>query len=173
MIVLNYLSETKNRGEEKNLFVIMRSFRSDLADSLIHKVHLASMIDYSRSFAQDAGGRKRNHWMKYDLSNTLALLEKHSSVLIPALGAEFVNLSETDKKKLGIQNGVRIQKIYEGLVKRAKIKEGFVVTRIGQNRITSVEDLSNALNNKKGGIMLQGVYPNDNEVYYYAFGLDG
>ncbi len=106
-------------------------------------------------------------------NNTLAVLEKHSSVLIPALGAEFVNISEADKKELGVQNGVRIHKIHEGLVKQAKIKEGFVVTHMGQNRISSVEDLSNALNNKKGGIMLEGVYPNDNEVYYYDFGLDG
>jgi serine protease Do len=106
-------------------------------------------------------------------NNTTAILEKNAPVMITSLGAEFADISEGDKKELGIENGVRIRKIHDGLIQRAEIKEGFVITRLGQRQIKNVADLANALNNRKGGIMLEGVYPNDNEVHYYAFGLDG
>jgi hypothetical protein len=45
-----------------------------------------------------------------------------------------------------------------------------VITQIDKKPITSVKDIENALSRKKGGVLIEGVYPNRNRAYY-GFGL--
>ena len=51
------------------------------------------------------------------------------------------------------------------------MREGFIITHIDGKRINDIEDVAAVLENKKGGVMLEGVYE-DGSKYYYAFGLD-
>ncbi|MCC6837843.1 MAG: deoxyribonuclease HsdR, partial [Bacteroidia bacterium] len=74
------------------------------------------------------------------------------------------------KKKLGIENGLKISKLSAGKLLSAGIKEGFIITGVDKKKISSVEDIKSALENKKGGVLIEGVYPNGMRAYY-GFGL--
>lgn len=87
-----------------------------------------------------------------------------------ALGASFEPVSKEDMKRLNIENGLRISKLNGGKLRSAGIHEGFIITAIDKKKISSVTDLQSALENKKGGVLIEGVYPNGMRAYY-GFGL--
>ena len=87
-----------------------------------------------------------------------------------SFGATFKSLSIDQKDKLGLESGVQITEIRSGKLKSAGIREGFIVTRIDKRKINSAEELVAALENKKGGILLEGIYPNGAKAYY-GFGI--
>ncbi|MBN8697140.1 MAG: Do family serine endopeptidase [Bacteroidetes bacterium] len=98
------------------------------------------------------------------------VVEKPKIEVVSALGATFEDVNDADKKKLGIENGLRISKLSAGKLLSAGIKEGFIITGVDKKKISSVEDIKSALENKKGGVLIEGVYPNGMRAYY-GFGL--
>ena len=86
------------------------------------------------------------------------------------LGAEFTQPTENEAEKLGINSGVKISKLGPGKLRMAGIKEGFIITKIDNQKITSPEELQAALESKKGGILIEGIYPNGLRAYY-GFGM--
>jgi len=91
--------------------------------------------------------------------------------LIAELGASFVPTSQEELSKLKIKNGVKVVSLSQGKLARAGIKEGFIIVKINNNQINTVEDIRSVLAKiKKGGVYIEGVYP-DGIVAYYAFGL--
>lgn len=98
------------------------------------------------------------------------VVEKAKIEVVSALGATFEDINDTDKKKLGIENGLKISKLSAGKLLSAGIKEGFIITGVDKKKISSVEDIKSALENKKGGVLIEGVYPNGMRAYY-GFGL--
>ena len=87
-----------------------------------------------------------------------------------ALGASFTEITDNDMNSLGIKNGVKVSKLGTGLLKSAGVKEGFIITVIDKKTIKTIDDVKTAIENKKGGIMIEGVYPNGMRAYY-AFGM--
>ena len=54
---------------------------------------------------------------------------------------------------------------------QAGVKEGFIITKINNTSISTVDDIRNVLSRiGKGGVYIEGVYP-DGLVAYYAFGM--
>ncbi|MBI2967346.1 MAG: Do family serine endopeptidase [Bacteroidetes bacterium] len=89
---------------------------------------------------------------------------------VSVLGAVFEPLQEDDMKRLGIDCGVKIAQLKGGKLLGAGIREGFIITKIDRKKIFSAEDVTAALENKKGGVLIEGVYPNGMKGYY-GFGL--
>ncbi len=98
----------------------------------------------------------------------LAKAEKNEVMSI--LGVTFESLSESDIKKLGLNGGVKITSLGAGKLRSAGIKEGFIITSIDKKKINSLDDVRHALENKEGGVLIEGVYTNGTKAYY-AFGL--
>jgi len=84
-------------------------------------------------------------------------------------GAKFVAVSDRDKEELGIRYGVKITELNNGKFKDAGIKKGFIITQVNKNAISDVEDFKRIIKNSRGGILVEGIYPNG-EVAYYVFG---
>jgi S1-C subfamily serine protease len=61
-------------------------------------------------------------------------------------------------------------KLGAGKLLNSGIKEGFIILSVDKKKITSMDDLRAALENKKGGVLIAGVYPNGLTAYY-GFGL--
>ncbi len=99
-----------------------------------------------------------------------AVVEKPKVEVVSALGATFENINDSDMKKLSIQNGLRIAKLNAGKLLSAGIKEGFIITNVDKKKITNIDDIKTALENKKGGVLIEGIYPNGMRAYY-GFGL--
>lgn len=98
------------------------------------------------------------------------LVTKDTQDAFQLLGGTFEPVSKEDMNKLGITNGLQVTAIDAGKLRGAGIKEGFIITSIDKKKICAKEDLKAALENKKGGVLIEGVYPNGMKAYY-AFGL--
>ena len=98
------------------------------------------------------------------------VVEKAKVEVVSALGATFENITDNDKRKLGIENGLRVNRLGAGKLLSAGIKEGFIITSVDKKKISSVDDIKAALETKKGGVLIEGVYPNGMRAYY-GFGM--
>ncbi len=86
------------------------------------------------------------------------------------LGATFKPVPNELMDKLGIANGIQIAGMSSGKLRNAGIKDGFIITQVDGKPISSEADLIDALANKKGGVLVEGIYPNKTRAYY-GFGL--
>ena len=92
--------------------------------------------------------------------------------LLKNLGIELENLSAGEKETLKIPGGVKVTGITNGIIfRQTNMQEGFIITRVNRIAVNSKEDFIRELKDKKGGILLEGIYPSVPAVYYYAFGL--
>lgn len=98
------------------------------------------------------------------------LLKKEDPALSTFMGATFSEPDQQTMSRLRLINGMQISELNEGALKNAGIKESFIVTKIDQTIIYSMEDIENALSGKSGGVLIEGVYPNGMKAYY-GFGL--
>ncbi len=110
-----------------------------------------------------------NLTLKNKDGNTDMIRAEETSVMT-AMGATFESLSNSEKAKLDIRNGVRVKELEYGKFSRAGIREGFVITKIDKKEIEDVDDIKNSFENKSGGVLIEGVYPNSMRAYY-SFGL--
>lgn len=100
------------------------------------------------------------------------VVKKERIEVLETLGIELQNLNDKELKKFEISGGAKIVKIKPGkLSKFTDIREGYIITKIDGSKVNKVEDVEKILSNKKGGIMLEGIYPGQPGVYYYAFGM--
>lgn len=86
------------------------------------------------------------------------------------LGASFKTISEKQKNDLSLSNGVQIDKLENGKLSSEGLREGFIITHIDNERVLSEEDVISKLEQKKGGVLIEGVYPNGKKSYF-GFGM--
>ncbi|MBX7107371.1 MAG: Do family serine endopeptidase [Chitinophagales bacterium] len=109
--------------------------------------------------------------LKNNEGNT-SYLKKDEASAIAALGAEFQNLSDKELNQLGLTSGVRVSKLMDGkLSANTNMKAGFIITKVDNKPVRTVDELKSILANKKGGVMIEGRYPDYPGQYFYAFGL--
>jgi len=103
------------------------------------------------------------------LKNKLGSFASQKSAAIESLGADFAAVSGEDATKIGIAGGVQVTNIRDGILSsQTNMRPGFVITKIGDQKIKSVDELKEALGNQSANFQIQGVYPGSNEVYYYG-----
>lgn len=86
------------------------------------------------------------------------------------LGANFEILTDSEKQKFGIKNGLKVVKLNEGKLKEAGIKEGYIIIQANRVPINNESDLNKVLEVVNDGLFLTGRYPNG-KVAYYAINL--
>jgi Do/DeqQ family serine protease len=100
------------------------------------------------------------------------LIARDQQDILDILGASFETLDKDKAEQLGIDGGVIVKELNNGILKdQTGIKEGFIITSINNEKVTSVKDLEKALKHQKGGVMLEGIYENYPGVLFYAFGI--
>ncbi|MDH3651396.1 MAG: Do family serine endopeptidase [Saprospiraceae bacterium] len=101
------------------------------------------------------------------------LVSKESKDVLGILGVDLEEVEERTAEKLEIDGGVKVIRLYAGkLEKRTEMREGFIITKIDDKIIRSVDEFVDVLENKSGGVMLEGVYEDIPGTYYYAFGMN-
>ncbi|MEZ4964771.1 MAG: Do family serine endopeptidase [Saprospiraceae bacterium] len=105
--------------------------------------------------------------------NTDVVKKPAESAGLASLGAEFRTLDAQEARRLGIRGGVKITGLTAGkLASQTGVRTGFIITKVNKQPVDNVDALSEILGKATGGVMLEGIYPdNAGEVYYYAFGL--
>lgn len=81
-------------------------------------------------------------------------------------GATFKDLSAQIKKFLSIQEGVQIDKLEEGKWKESGVKEGFIITKVGDEDIKDLDQFQKILDAKTKDFFIMGKYPNGEKEYY-------
>jgi S1-C subfamily serine protease len=87
-----------------------------------------------------------------------------------SLGANFESLPGEELKRLNVTSGVKITGLTTGKLRSAGIRDGFIITHVDKKPVSSAEELKNTLESKKGGVLIEGIYPNGMRAYY-AFGM--
>lgn len=119
--------------------------------------------------------RRNNKDMTFNVmlknrEGSTSLTKKEEFNAQSSLGASFKQVPEKLKQDLGIDNGLQIVGLSNGKLRDAGIREGFIITQIDGQPIKTEADLASALSNKKGGVLVEGIYPNRTRAYY-GFGL--
>lgn len=102
--------------------------------------------------------------------------EKAASSL-SKLGVKLESLSDADKGKIGIKNGVKVQSLSDNgaLARDTDIKPGFIVTRVGNVRVDSEKDfetaVENAIKNREDGVLICGIYEGISRNFCYGVPL--
>ncbi|HRB19806.1 MAG TPA: Do family serine endopeptidase, partial [Chitinophagales bacterium] len=108
--------------------------------------------------------------------NKTSLLSKEESPksddILGNLGISVEEISNLEAKKLGTSGGLRVNKITDGIIQQnTNMQVGFIIIGINNRAVTKKQDLIDLINDSKGnGILLQGKYPDQNGLKYYAFG---
>ena len=87
-----------------------------------------------------------------------------------ALGASFERLTSKEKKELNISNGVKIKSLNAGKLKSLGLKEGMIITKVNNESIETVEQLTKKLNGANRGILLE-ILTESGRKDYIGFGL--
>ncbi len=83
------------------------------------------------------------------------------------LGADFKTLEEDDLERLELDHGVKVNKIREGVLKKADMPDGFIITHILKEKVSNVQDIRRIIENlAEGGILIEGLKPNGDYDYY-------
>ncbi|GHE56071.1 trypsin-like peptidase domain-containing protein [Roseivirga thermotolerans] len=81
-------------------------------------------------------------------------------------GSTFIDINENIKTRLKIEGGVQLVEMGEGAWKEAGIKEGFVITKVGDVDIKGLSDFQELLDAKTRDFYVMGKYPNGYKDYY-------
>jgi Do/DeqQ family serine protease len=85
---------------------------------------------------------------------------------VELLGAKFKTIDDNTRAKLNIEHGLKVTDISDGKIKSAGIREGFIIMYIDKSPVKSVNDLKHIVEGKKGGTLIEGIYPNGLRAYY-------
>jgi len=105
-------------------------------------------------------------------SGNTSVVKKDDKNVLDVLGCELKAIDSKKAKKLGIEGGVQVVKLYDGKLKRyTQMQEGFIITHVYNQPVKTVDDLLNKIKGSKEGVMIQGIYEDIPGTYYYAFGM--
>lgn len=106
-----------------------------------------------------------------DQKGNTEIMDVEESEVEDMLEAEFEELSYKELREMGIPNGVKVTKLYNGKFKDAGIPKGFVITRIDKQKIEDIDDIYAIVKDAKDGILIEGVNP-DGSKGYYGLGIN-
>lgn len=100
-------------------------------------------------------------------------VEKKEIKTLAKLGAEFEDISENRAASLNIEGGVKVKSLGVGTLKRlTDIRSGFIITKVGEERIENTDDLTAALEDQAGVVTIEGIYESyPSRRRYYTFDL--
>lgn len=92
--------------------------------------------------------------------------------ILDRLGATLKNVDEKLATKNNIDGGVMVTNIKDNSpFKKARVSDGFIITRVDGMEINNIEDFKKALANSEGTVRLEGVFDGYDGAYTYPFNL--
>ncbi|GAA5040732.1 type I deoxyribonuclease HsdR [Marivirga lumbricoides] len=115
------------------------------------------------TFIRDGKEKSVNATLQ-NLNNTVEAVTASASRTIG--GAVIQDVTQEEMDKLNIGGGAKVTEISEGKWKEIGLKEGFIITAVDKVAIANTEELLQVLQNKRGGVLIEGVYPDGTKAYY-------
>ncbi|MBM3935889.1 MAG: Do family serine endopeptidase [Sphingomonadales bacterium] len=82
------------------------------------------------------------------------------------LGAKLERASRKELESLKLGTGIKISKLGNGKLKESGIREGFIITKVDKTEVNSLKALREIVRDKKGGLLIEGLYPNGTKGFY-------
>jgi serine protease Do len=98
------------------------------------------------------------------------LTTKNELEIHQKLGALLKTIDDEKAKELNIAGGVEILELGAGKLRNSGIMKEFIITKVDQITIKDKQQLLDLLENKTGGVLIEGVYPSGKKAYY-GFGM--
>ncbi|MBQ8047174.1 MAG: Do family serine endopeptidase [Prevotella sp.] len=113
---------------------------------------------------------KKKHTVTVTLKNAQGNTKIVKQADLDVLGANFREVTEAQKKQLGISYGVEVTKINAGALKDAGVSKGFVIQEVNDEAIKTLEDMQNAVKaastSKDPVLYIKGVWPTGKKGYF-------
>lgn len=94
-----------------------------------------------------------------------------AETVVDLLGADLANLDAKKAKEYGVDGGVVIKKVREGILNdQTRIKDSFIILKVNEKSIKNMEELSAAIGDNKN-ITISGFYPGYDGLYDYQVTL--
>jgi Do/DeqQ family serine protease len=118
-------------------------------------------VTYSRD------GKDRNvSLLLKNKEGTTSIVTKETVDVGDLLGASFIELNKDEKSWLRLDGGIKVKALKEGLLANAGIRENFIITSIDKKIVKNQKDIEEVLTDKKGGVLVEGIYPNRMRAWY-------
>ncbi|MBX2930153.1 MAG: Do family serine endopeptidase [Saprospiraceae bacterium] len=102
-------------------------------------------------------------------TNDTALVTARDESMLRDLGFELRSLTREERRRLGV-NGLKVISVYRDTkIEKTNMEPGFVITRVNGKSLSALEELTAAISGATGKILLEGIYENYSETYYYSF----
>jgi len=89
---------------------------------------------------------------------------------LDVLGGQFKPVSDSQKQELSISGGLQVMKVSGGKLKEAGVPQGFIITKVNEKSIKTVEDLQKIVKetstSKEPVLWVQGLYPTGKKGYF-------
>lgn len=96
---------------------------------------------------------------------------KSNDALFASLGATLEELTDSELRQMRLNSGLQVKSIKSGKFQDAGIRKGFIITRVNNVSVNSVDKLKEILNDATGGVLIEGIYPNGKREFY-AIGIE-
>ena len=120
----------------------------------------------SVSYLRDKKKTSKTLTLKNEQGNTQVVKKADLDVL----GGNFRTVTDSQKKQLNISYGLEVLKVNSGKFKDAGITKGFIIQRVNDNAVRTIEDLQNlvkeASTSRNPVLYIQGVYPTGKKAYF-------
>ncbi len=120
----------------------------------------------SISYLRDKKKATKTVTLKNEQGNTQVVKKADLDVL----GGNFRAITDTQKQQFNIGYGLEVIKVNAGKLKNAGITKGFIIQRVNDSAIKTIDDLQNvvkeASTSKDPVLYIQGVYPTGKKAYF-------
>ena len=192
--VLNYINSQKENGKEVDLgtnegvYVTKVDEDGNGADAGLKEGDIITKIDGKKvtkmaELQEILNGKRPGDKMSITyLRNkkastktiTLKNAQGNTSVIksadLDVLGGSFRPITESQKNQLNIKYGVEVMKVNSGALKDGGISRGFIIQRINDNNINTIDDLQkvvkSASTSKDPVLYIQGIWPTGKKAYF-------
>ncbi|NTW23913.1 MAG: Do family serine endopeptidase [Lentimicrobium sp.] len=100
----------------------------------------------------------------------VSLVKREDVDIQSVLGASLTPVPEKILSDLELDYGVQVSVLRDGKLRNAGVRQGFIITGVDGKPVKNIDDLTSTLANKKGGVLVEGIYPNRTRAYY-GFGM--
>lgn len=120
----------------------------------------------SISYLRDKKKSTKTVTLKNEQGNTQVVKKADLDVL----GGNFRAITDNQKQQFNIGYGLEILKVNAGKLKNAGITKGFIIQRVNDSAIKTIDDLQNvvkeASTSKDPVLYIQGIYPTGKKAYF-------
>jgi serine protease Do len=101
----------------------------------------------------------------HNRGGTTSIVERTSTLTID--GSVFEAVTADEQQRLNIDSGVKLIELGEGKWAEAGIEEGFIITHVDKQKITSIDNLKRIMAQKANErVIFLGVFPDGTKSYY-------